>query len=216
MYFPGVETTPGQTAPPLLRPYAPWATRITLGVVAAVSLLALFLPASALLDHLRKDNDALRDGEWWRLLTPGLVHGNAMHLAMNGIFLADLGGLVERLFGPGRMLLVLWGSVVTGTIASYAVNPSPSVGISGGLFGLVGALLAQGLRYWRRLSPEGRKMFLRGPIEIVLLNLALGFALPSIDNSAHLGGLAGGLVIGLVAGFPPDVRALLGGPRGGA
>ncbi|MFT3913048.1 MAG: rhomboid family intramembrane serine protease [Anaeromyxobacteraceae bacterium] len=44
----------------------------------------------------------------------------------------------------------------------------------------------------------------------MLLNLALGFALPSIDNSAHLGGLVGGLVIGVVAGFPPDVRALLG------
>jgi rhomboid protease GluP len=133
---------------------------------------------------------------------------------MNGMFFYDLGRLVERLFGPRRMLTILWGGVAAGALASFLTNPSPSVGISGGLFALVGAMLAQGLRYWRRLPPGGRAMFLRGPIEIVILNVGMGLALPFIDNAGHLGGLAGGLVLGGLLGFAPGVAARLTAPQG--
>jgi len=199
---------------PAPRPRAPWATRAVLALVVPVSVAALLLPADTLLLRLAKENDAIRAGEWWRLLTAGLVHGSLIHLAMNGIFLMDLGSLVERLFGPRKMLVVLWGSVVTGTLASLLTNPHLSVGISGGLFGLVGALLAQGLLHWRRLAPGGRRLFLRGPVEIVLLNLALGLALPMIDNAGHMGGLAGGLVLGAFLGLAPEVKLMLAGPGG--
>ena len=91
------------------------------------------------------------------------------------------------------MLPVLWGGVLAGSLASFATNPHPSVGISGGLFALVGALLAVGLRHRRALPPPARRMLVRAPIEIIVLNLALGLALPIIDNAAHLGGLAGGV-----------------------
>ncbi len=199
---------------PALRPRAPWATRAVLALVVPVSVAALLLPADTLLLRLAKENDAIHAGEWWRLLTAGLVHGSLIHLAMNGIFLMDLGSLVERLFGPRKMLVVLWGSVVTGTLASLLTNPHPSVGISGGLFGLVGALLAQGLLHWRRLAPGARRLFLRGPVEIVLLNLALGLALPMIDNAGHMGGLAGGLVLGGLIGLAPEAKLMLTGPGG--
>jgi rhomboid protease GluP len=98
---------------------------------------------------------------------------------------------------------VLWGGVLTGSLASYAMNPHPSVGISGGLFGLVGALLATGLRHRRGLPAPARRMLVRAPIEIIVLNLALGLSIPVIDNAAHVGGLAGGFLLGLVLGTRP-------------
>lgn len=185
------------------------ATTIVLAVVVAVSLLALLLPEDDLLLRLAKDDAAIRAGQWWRLLTAGLVHGGLVHLAMNGWVLWSIGGFVERLLGRWRMLVVLWGSVLTGSLASLAMNRGVSVGISGGLFGLVGAILVTGLRHRRTLPPPARRMLVRAPVEIIVLNLGLGAAVPMIDNAAHLGGLAGGIVLGLALGLRPAVRAAL-------
>jgi rhomboid protease GluP len=83
------------------------------------------------------------------------------------------------------------------------------VGISGGLFALVGALLVAGLRHRRMLPPPMRRMLVRAPVEIIVLNLGLGMALPMIDNAAHLGGLAGGVLLGLGLGLRREVREAL-------
>jgi membrane associated rhomboid family serine protease len=191
------------------------ATRRVLVLVVAVSALALVLPPEVLQLRLAKDNEAIRAGEVWRLLTAGLVHGGAFHLFMNGAVLANLGGFVERLLGARRMLLVLWGGVLAGSLASFATNPNRSVGISGGLFALVGTLLAVGLRHRRALPAPARRMLVRAPIEIIVLNLALGLAIPIIDNAAHLGGLAAGFLLGLVLGVHPTVGATLRAPADG-
>jgi rhomboid protease GluP len=186
------------------------ATRAVLVAVVAVSALAMVLPPEALQLRLAKDNDAIRAGEWWRLLTAGLVHGGAFHLLINGLVLANLGGFVERLLGARSMLVVLWGGVLAGSLASFSFTPGLSVGISGGLFALVGVLLAVGLRHRRALPPPARRMLVRAPLEIIVLNLALGFAIPVIDNAAHLGGLAAGLLLGLVVRSPPALAATPG------
>ncbi|HEX9399492.1 MAG TPA: rhomboid family intramembrane serine protease [Anaeromyxobacter sp.] len=190
------------------------ATRVMLVLVVVVSALALLLPEDDLLLKLAKDNDAIRRGEVWRLLTAGLVHGGGVHLLLNASVLANVGGIVERLLGGRRMLAVLWGGVLAGSLASFATNPHPSVGISGGLFALVGALLAVGLRHRRVLPSPARRMLVRAPIEIIILNIALGLALPIIDNAAHLGGLAGGILLGLALGVRPEIRASLGAAGG--
>jgi rhomboid protease GluP len=185
--------------------------------VVAVSALAILFPESGLLELLAKDNEAIRQGELWRLLTAGLVHGGVLHLAMNMMVLNDVGRLVESLFGARKFLVLLWASVLGGSLASFATNPNPSVGISGGLFGLVGAMLAVGLRHRRRLPPPVRRMLVRGPVELIVLNLALGFAARSIiDNSAHLGGLVTGFALALALPVRPEVRRVLdGGARAG-
>jgi rhomboid protease GluP len=183
-----------------------------LALVVAVSAAALLLPEETLLLRLAKDNDAIRAGEVWRLLTAGLVHGGALHLLINASVLSDLGRVVERLLGARRMLAVLWGGVLAGSLASLATNPRPSVGVSGGLFGLVGALLAVGLRHRRALPPAARRMLVRGPVEVIVLNLALGFAVRFIDNAAHLGGLVTGFLLAFALPLRPEVRAALAGP----
>jgi membrane associated rhomboid family serine protease len=193
------------------------ATRRVLAGVVAVSAAALLLPPDVLVDRLAKDNEAIRDGEVWRLLTAGLVHGGALHLFMNAAVLANVGAFVERLLGARRMLAVLFGGVLGGSLASFATNPQRSVGISGGLFALVGALLVVGVRHRRALPPPARRMLVRAPLEIIVLNVALGLVLPVIDDAAHLGGLAAGLLLGLALGVPPRVaEALRRPPPGGA
>ncbi len=199
----------------LLARVFPDATRGVLVVVAAVSALALLLPEQDLLDWLAKDNEAIREGQVWRLLTAGLVHGNWLHLAMNGMVLNDVGRVVESLFGGRKFLVLLWASVLGGSLASFATNPQPSVGISGGLFGLVGAMLSLGLRYRRRLTPPVRRVLLRAPVEIIVLNLALGFAVRIIDNSAHIGGLVTGFALAFLLPAQPRARAALEGPPAG-
>ncbi len=194
---------------PLARLF-PDATRAVLVVVVAISGVALLLPPDALLLRLAKDNDAIRAGEVWRLLTAGLVHGSVLHLFMNASVLSDVGRFVESLYGPRRMLVLLWGGVLGGSLASFKTNPNPSVGISGGLFALVGAMLAVGLRHRRKLPPHVRRMLVRGPIEVIVLNVLLGLALPIIDNAAHLGGLATGFALAFALAVRPEVRAALG------
>jgi rhomboid protease GluP len=194
----------------LLERLFPDATRAVLVVVVAISALALLLPEQDLLDWLMKDNDAIRDGQLWRLLTAGLVHGSALHLAMNGMVLNDVGRLVESLFGARRFLLLLWASVLGGSLASFVNNPHPSVGISGGLFGLVGAMLALGLKHRRHLTPPVKRILLRAPVEVIVLNLALGLALRVIDNSAHVGGLVTGFALAFALSPRAEVRAALG------
>ncbi len=189
----------------------PDATRATLVVVVVVSALALLLPEQDLLDWLAKDNQAIRDGQLWRLLTVGLVHGSPLHLAMNMMVLNDIGRLVESLYGARRFLVLQWASVLGGSLVSFANNPNPSVGISGGLFGLVGAMLALGLRHRKRLTPPVKRILIRAPIEVIVLNVALGLALPIIDNSAHLGGLVTGFALAFVISPRPEVEAALGG-----
>ncbi|HET8542593.1 MAG TPA: rhomboid family intramembrane serine protease [Anaeromyxobacter sp.] len=206
---PGPGSTTARSRGPLSRLF-PDATRAVLVAVIAVSVLALLLPPEDLLERLMKDNDAIRAGEVWRLLTAGLVHGGGLHLAMNAMVLNDVGRLVESLFGPRRFLALLWGGVLGGSLASFATNPHPSVGISGGLFALVGALLAVGLRHRRRLPPPVRRMLVRGPIEIIVLNVALGLTLRFIDNAAHVGGLVAGFALASALPLRPEVRTLLG------
>ncbi len=189
----------------------PDATRGVLVVVVAVSSVAILFPDSGLVELLDKDNDAIRRGEVWRLLTAGLVHGGWIHLAMNMMVLNDIGRLVESLFGSRRFLVLLWASVLGGSLASFATNPHPSVGISGGLFGLVGAMLALGVRHRRRLTPPVKRILLRAPIEVIVLNLALGFAVQFIDNSAHLGGLVTGFALAFLLPPRPEVESALRG-----
>src|SRR5512133_2274003 len=111
----------GAARGPLARLF-PDATRAVLVVVVAISALALLLPPEDLLYRLAKDNDAIRAGEVWRLLTAGLVHGSVLHLVMNAMVLNDIGRFVESLFGSRKLLVLLWGGVLGGSLASFATN----------------------------------------------------------------------------------------------
>jgi membrane associated rhomboid family serine protease len=141
---------------------------------------------------------AIKEGEYYRLLTPMLLHANLIHLALNMLVLWIYGPFVERGLGRARFLVVYVVSGFLGGALSFALGSPSSIGVgaSGAIFGVVGALLVY--LYNRRRSTFVAS-FLRDLMVFIGLNLLLGFVLPQIDYLAHLGGLAAGVALG--AGF---------------
>jgi len=174
-----------------------------LGVTVVVSFLALQPEGRDLLNLLELDK-GLGNGEWWRLLSPVLVHGSLLHLGFNMYFLYLVGPLVEQVYGSARFLLLYVLTAATASLASFLLGPGPSVGASGALFGLCGVLLVG--RALHRPALQGQQRAIMSQIGfLVVINLVLGFGLNTfggnVDNFAHLGGLAGGLWLGLL--IPP-------------
>ena len=138
---------------------------------------------------------AIETGEWWRLISPVLVHASAIHILMNMLVLFVYGPNVEQAFGSGRFLVMYVASGVTGSAFSYALGTgAPSVGASGAIFGIVGVLLVY---LYNRRTEQFIAQYLRGILLFLGINLVLGFAIPNVDVMAHLGGLVAGVVLAL-------------------
>jgi rhomboid protease GluP len=142
---------------------------------------------------------ALRLGQWWRLVTAGFLHGGILHIAMNSWVLFDLGAQVEAVYGAHRMLVIYFIGTVCGFYLSAIGGNVLSVGASAGLMGLIGAMIAFGLRSRTSIGSEIKSMYIRWAVYILVLGLLPGLR---TDNWAHIGGLAGGFVIAYIAGTP--------------
>src|ERR1035437_3996844 len=94
-----------------------------------------------------KFNMGLANGEWWRLVTAGFLHGGLLHILMNSWVLFDLGAQVEEVYGANRLLVFYFLSTASGFLASAWWSPVLSVGASAGVFGLIGAMIALGVKH---------------------------------------------------------------------
>lgn len=142
-------------------------------------------------------------GEPWRLLTCMFIHFGLLHLAFNMWALWDVGRLVERLYGTASFVLLYFVAGLAGSITSVLWNPAiNAAGASGALFGVVGALLAFVFRPDLGLPPVVVRALRNSMLTFTGISLALGAFATGIDNAAHLGGLATGLVMGLVLARP--------------
>lgn len=140
------------------------------------------------------------NGQWWRLITSCFVHGGLIHLGFNMYVLWDLGRLTERVFGSLSFGLMYLVAGIGGSLTSTVWNPDGnSVGASGAVFGVAGAFLGFLLVNHGRIHPDIARNLRRSLLTFVLLNVAIGMAIPFIDQSAHLGGLATGFVCALIA-----------------
>ena len=137
-------------------------------------------------------------GEWWRLITAGYLHGGLLHILMNSWVLFDLGPQVNQAYGTPRFLSIYFLSSVTGYLASLYWSPSVSIGASAALTGLIGAMIAFGTLERSALGAHLRRQY----IQWVIYLLIFGLVIPNVDNAAHLGGLAGGFIVGYLAGTP--------------
>ena len=138
----------------------------------------LFLPN---FEYLKTTN------EWYRLFTVALTHGGFLHLGFNMYALMVLGTPLEAAFGKSKFLTVFFFSLFTGSLTSsyFTSSFSASVGASGAIFGLFGALAIVG----KRIGAD-----IRSIVVIIGINFVFGFAMGGIDWRAHLGGLIGGVV----------------------
>ena len=138
-------------------------------------------------------------GRWWTLLTAAWLHGGVLHIFFNVMWIRSLGPEIANLYGAGRMIIIYTLSSITGFALSTALYMLPvhipffgganiTVGASAPIFGLLGALVYYGRR-------TGSSHISQAGLQYALIAGVMGFIMPGIDNSAHLGGFIGGYAL---------------------
>lgn len=140
---------------------------------------------------------ATADGQWWRLGSAMFLHFGALHLGMNMLALWDGGKLVERMFGAVRFLVIYLVSGVGGNLLSLVIqgNDAVSGGASGAIFGIYGALLVYVWFGRRQMQAQEFRWLFWGALLFSALTIVMGYVIPGIDNSAHIGGFVTGMVM---------------------
>jgi len=143
---------------------------------------------------------AVQAGEWWRLLSATFLHSGLMHVAMNMIGLAAAGITVERIYGQRLYAIIYLGAGLLGSAFSlhFAAQKAVSVGASGAVFGVIGALLVAVLQHRDKLPKAFSKQTTSSLGLFIVYALLQGFSKPGIDNAAHIGGLLGGCLLAYV------------------
>ena len=143
--------------------------------------------------------ELVRHGQWWRMVSSIFLHIGLLHLLFNTYACYIFGRFVERTTGRGGMFTTFLVSGVAGSAASaFLGNHVVSAGASGAVFGLLGAAIVIVLRLRGVFSRHARRVYAFNFIFIAALNMVYGLMEPQIDNLAHAGGFAAGLVCGLV------------------
>ncbi|MGC9467220.1 MAG: rhomboid family intramembrane serine protease [Anaerolineae bacterium] len=190
---------PVSPAPPTRLSLPQFSVRATYYLIAVN--IAVFV-LNTLLDDVLTQYGALVPGlvvlylQWWRLITAGFLHANLVHIVFNLYALRGLGSLMERFFGASR-LLIAYGLALLGSSALVTVfSPlaAPTVGASGAIMGVLGALVVFFWHY-RDLLVGGRG-YLSQLARMALINIGIGL-LPGISWWGHLGGF----LMGAAAGF---------------
>jgi rhomboid protease GluP len=150
-------------------------------------------------------------GQLWRVLASNYVHGGIIHIGLNMWCLWNLGSLAERIFDRWTYFLTYTACGLAGSMASLWLHPMRvSVGASGAIFGIAGALIAALYLGKLPVPPAALRGTLKSLITFAAYNLFFGAVVPVIDNSAHIGGLLAGLAIGAALArhltAPPSVR----------
>ena len=178
------------------RPYITYALII-------INVLLYFIPLlTGSYDKLINDfciyAPAIKSGELYRLFTGIFLHGNLLHLAFNCYALYILGMQLESFMGKVKYLIIYLFAGLTGALFSMIFsNYSASIGASGAIFGIMGAIVYFGYHYRVYLGNVIKSQI----IPVIVLNLAIGFLSSGIDNFAHIGGLIGGFLITMGLGI---------------
>jgi membrane associated rhomboid family serine protease len=143
----------------------------------------------ASLPYLDGTLHGVAQGEWWRLFTSMFLHGSFLHLALNMYSLYYVGTILEHVIGRWRFLLLYLVSGLAGSAGALLWQPNtPTVGASGAIFGILGALLV--LERRGNIATGGQILGL------IILNLIITFAFSSyISVGGHVGGLIGGIAL---------------------
>jgi len=159
-------------------------------------------PGGSLYGKLWLDAPDLHNGGWWRLVTTMFLHASILHIAFNMWALWVIGRLVEQYLGTVRYIGLYFVSGLAGSAGALVQTPGVTVGASGAIFGILGAMIILEWQVTGRLA--GQAMALAG------INLAISIAIPGISWGGHVGGLIGGILIMLGYAHWRDGRAKYG------
>lgn len=135
-------------------------------------------------------------GEYYRLITSGFLHIGIIHLAFNNYALYIIGAQIEGFFGKIKYLIIYLFSILIGNLLSLLFIEGISAGASGGIFGLLGAMVYFGYHYRVYFGTVIKSQIL----PLIAINLLIGFSLSGINNFAHMGGLVGGVLAAMAVG----------------
>ncbi|MFY7070012.1 rhomboid family intramembrane serine protease [Nocardiopsis changdeensis] len=185
-------------------PYVTWTILGLMGVGYVAQMLTSGSPLSTSGSSLVRQfgmwgGGVAFQGEWYRLITAAFLHSGLWHILFNGWAMYALGPQLERWLGHGRFLALWVLGALGGSVLSLLATPgSLSIGASGAIFALFGAVLMLG----RRLGLDVRMVWM-----LIGLNLVITFVFPSIAWTAHIGGLAVGMLLGAVFAHLPGRSA---------
>lgn len=170
-------------------------TYVLIALCTLVYILQILFPSLTTLGAV--NGSLVRSGQVYRLVTGMFMHGSIWHLLCNMYSLYVIGCATENYFGKKKFLLIYFVSGIIGSMFSCIFNTGWSLGASGAIFGLMGALCYFG--YYYRLY-MGKALYSE-IIPVIVLNLALSLIVSNIDFYAHIGGLIGGVFITMGLGI---------------
>ena len=175
-------------------------TYILMGLCFLMYIVTLIMGSSNVIYLILGANYAplVKNGEIFRLITYAFLHGSIIHLLVNMYSLFIVGRQIENNFGKVRLLIIYFISALSGGLLSALFSDGISIGASGAIFGLLGALLYFGLHFRLYLTDA----LISKIIPIIILNLLIGFTVTGIDNACHIGGLIGGFLASMAVGVP--------------
>ena len=166
-------------------------TRVLIAINLAVYLVGISQggginnPGGELFRRLWLDGYDVSHGGWWRLITAAFLHASIIHIAFNMLALWWLGSPIETVLGWWRYLLLYIASGLAGSAGALIFSPDKvTVGASGAIFGMLGAGL---ILEWRATGSLAGNY-----LTLIVINLAISFAVPNISVGGHVGGLIGG------------------------
>ena len=176
------------------------ATKVLILINVIVFVLSFLLSETGIYDvftNFALNKYYVKSGEIYRLITCGFLHADIIHLFCNMYSLYIIGTQLENFIGKKKFVIVYFISMITGSLLSCVMSNSWSVGASGAIFGLIGSLIYFGYHYRIYLGSVIKSQI----VPLLILNLGIGFIIPNIDVSAHIGGLVGGLLSTMAVGI---------------
>ena len=174
-------------------------TYVIIGILTVIYLYGLFTRSSDnLINMFAVYGPFIRKyHEYYRLITGAFLHADIFHLLSNCYALYIIGSQVENFYGKKKFLLIYFYSALTGSLLSVTLSNNASIGASGAIFGLMGAILYFGYYYRVYIGATWKQKIL----PVIALNLIIGFVVPGIDYFGHIGGLIGGVLISMAVGL---------------
>ena len=188
-----------EKAESIFKPKTPYITYILIAINVLVFLYGVLFDKTALLINLFSTHGpSIVHGDIYRIFTGAFVHIELFHILFNMYALYIIGSQVESFYGKTKYLFIYFFSIIISSLLSIMFNGNvPSIGASGAIFGLFGAMLYFGYNYRVYLG----NTIIRQMLPIIIINLLIGFASTGIDNFAHIGGLVGGILSSMVVGL---------------
>ena len=148
-----------------------------------------------------KVNELIAQGQYYRLISCMFLHGGIVHLGVNMYSLYAIGPMVEKVYGKAKYIAIYFIAGICSSIFSYIFSTSVSIGASGAIFGLLGAVLVFAIKSKGKTG----NAFIRSILSVIFINIFIGMTLPNIDNFAHVGGLLGGMLISFLVTFKAEI-----------